>query len=58
MSALVQTLLHFIGNWFFNSICLYACSSWISGIDLTPTGDAPIYILVMELGLILTLLNT
>ncbi len=57
MSALIQTILHFIGNWVFNSICLYACSSWIGGVDLNPAGDMPVYILVLELGLILTLLN-
>lgn len=57
MSALIQTLLHFIANWFFNSLCLYACSRWIKGVTLTPTGEIPAYILVMELGLILTLLN-
>ena len=57
MSALVQILLHFISNWFFNSICIYACSKWINGITLTPSGNMPVYILVMELGLILTLLN-
>ena len=57
MTAIVQTLLHFIGNWFFNSICLYACSRWINGVNLTPAEGVPVYILVMELGLILTLLN-
>ena len=57
MSAVIQTLLHFIGNWFFNSISIYACSKWINGITLTPEGDMPVYILVLELGLILTLLN-
>ena len=56
MSALIQTLLHFIANWFFNSVCLYACSRWISGVNMTPN-EMPVYILVMELGLILTLLN-
>ena len=57
MSALIQTLLHFIGNWFFNSICLYVCSEWIKGVSLTPADNVPVYILVLELGLILTLLN-
>ncbi len=57
MSALIQTLLHFIANWFFNSISLYACSRWISGVTLVPAENIPVYILVMELGLILTLLN-
>ncbi len=57
MSAIIQDLLHFIGNWAFNSIALYACSRWINGVTLTPADGVPIYILVMELGLILTLLN-
>ncbi|MBQ6509100.1 MAG: phage holin family protein, partial [Flexilinea sp.] len=57
MTALIQTLLHFIANWFFNSLCLYACSRWISGVSLTPVGEIPGYILVLELGLVLTLLN-
>ena len=57
MNAFIQTILRFIGNWFFNSICLYACSKWINGITLTPSADVPVYILVMELGLILTLMN-
>lgn len=57
MTAFIQTLLHFIGNWFFNSICLFACSKWIDGVSLTPPEGIPVYILVMELGLILTLLN-
>ena len=57
MSAIIQLLLHFIGNWFFNSICLYACSRWINGVTLTPADGIPTYILVLELGLILTLLN-
>ncbi len=57
MSALIQTLLHFLANWFFNSLCLYTCSRWINGVSLTPIGDIPVYILVMELGLVLTLLN-
>ena len=57
MSVIIHELLHFIGNWAFNSICLYACSRWINGVTLIPTDGVPIYILVMELGLILTLLN-
>ena len=57
MNAFIQTILRFIGNWFFNSIALYACSRWINGINLTPAPDVPVYILVMELGLILTLMN-
>ena len=57
MSSIIQILLHFIGNWFFNSICLFACSKWINGVTLTPIDGVPVYILVMELGLILTLLN-
>ena len=57
MSALIQTLLHFISNWVFNSLCLYVCSKWISGIVLLPAENMPVYILVLELGLILTLLN-
>ena len=57
MTALIQTVLHFIGNWFFNSVCLYACSCWITGVTLSPAENLPVYILVMELGLILTLLN-
>ena len=57
MSSIIQILLHFIGNWFFNSICLFACSKWINGVTLTPVDGVPVYILVMELGLILTLLN-
>ena len=57
MTALIQTILHFIGNWFFNSVCLYACSCWINGVTLSPAENMPVYILVMELGLILTLLN-
>ena len=57
MSALVQTLLHFVGNWLFNSLCIYASSVWMKGIILTPSADLPVYILVLELGLILTLLN-
>ena len=57
MNAFIQAILRFIGNWFFNSICLYACSKWINGITLTPAADVPVYILVMELGLILTLMN-
>ena len=54
MGVLVQTLLHIIGNWFFNSLCLFACSRWISGVSLTPVEGIPDYILVLELGLILT----
>ncbi len=57
MTSLIQTLLHFIANWFFNSICLFACSRWIDGITLQPVEGVPVYILVLELGLILTLLN-
>ena len=57
MTALIQTLLHFFANWMFNSICLYACSRWIDGIVLTPVEGVPLYILLLELGLILTLLN-
>ncbi|MBR6090219.1 MAG: phage holin family protein, partial [Anaerolineaceae bacterium] len=57
MSALIQIILHFFGNWFFNSLCLAACSSMIKGVTLTPPEGLPAYILVMELGLILTLLN-
>ncbi len=57
MTALVQTLLHFIGEWFFNSVCLYACSKLINGVNLTPPGEMPVYILVLELGLILTMMN-
>ena len=57
MTSLIQTLLHFIANWFFNSICLFACSKWINGITLQPEEGIPVYILVLELGLILTLLN-
>ena len=57
MSSLIQSLLHFLANWFFNSLCLYACSRWIKGINLIPAENVPVYILVMELGLILTILN-
>ena len=58
MNALIQTLLHLIANWFFNSVCIFACSRWINGISLTPAENIPGYILIMELGLILTFLNT
>ena len=47
MSVIIHELLHFIGNWAFNSICLYACSRWINGVTLTPTNGVPVYILVM-----------
>ena len=57
MRALIRTLLHFLANWFFNSVCISACSRWIGGVSLTPDGNVPVYILMMELGLILTLLN-
>lgn len=57
MTAIIQTALHFIANWFFNSICIYACSRWFSRIVLIPDDNMPLYILVLELGLILTLLN-
>ena len=58
MRTLIRTLLHFIANWFFNSLCLYACSQWLPGMKLTPIGNIPLYILVMELGLALTVMNT
>ena len=58
MRTFVRTILHFIANWFFNSLCLYACTQWLPGMNLYPAANVPRYLLVMELGLVLTLMNT
>ncbi len=55
--TLIQGLLHFIGNWFFNAAALYICSISMKGIELTPAGGVPVYMLALDLGLLLTLLN-
>ncbi len=58
MRTFIRTLLHFIANWFFNSVCLYACTQWLPGMILYPQPNVPLYLLVMELGLVLTIMNT
>ena len=57
MRFLIRTLLSFIANWFFNSLGIYACSRWLDGMVIVPPPGVPLYLIVMELGLILTLLN-
>ena len=57
MKSLIQLMLHFIGNWFFNSLAIYACSAWMKGIDLVPIEGVPVVFLALELGLVLTLMN-
>lgn len=58
MRTFIRTILHFIANWFFNSVCLYACTQWLPGMTLYPQENVPLYLLVMELGLALTVMNT
>ena len=50
--------MHFIANWFFNSLCLFACTQWRTGMHLIPDPHIPLYLVVMELGLVLTIMNT
>lgn len=58
MRTFLRTILHFIVNWFFNSLCLYACSRWLPGMQIIPQDGVPLYLPVMEIGLALTIMNT
>ena len=58
MRTFIRTVLHFFANWFFNSLCIYSGSRFLPGFHLIPQDGIPIYLLVMELGLLLTVMNT
>lgn len=58
MRTFIRTVLHFFANWIFNSLCLYAAGRFLPGFHIIPQQGVPTYLLVMELGLALTLMNT
>ena len=58
MRTFIRTIMHFFANWLFNSLALFACIRWLPGINLYPVPNVPLYIQVMELGLVLTIMNT
>lgn len=57
MRTFIRTILHFLTNWFFNSLAIYACCRWLPGMKLVQEPGVPSYLLVMELGLVLTVMN-
>ncbi len=57
MRSIIRGLLHLIANWLLNAVGIWVCSAWMDGVELIVDGSVPEYILALELGLALTLMN-
>ncbi len=58
MKDFIRSVIYFIANWIFNTLCLYLCERLIPGMKIIPNDAVPVAIQYLEPALGLTVMNS